>query len=115
MYMYLPIIALIIGIGFVFFSEDVFRYECQDPVNWGTPECEPPICKAAGLCTEDLIKIETSTIEETITEKVITETTDSTTTIIDTPQDIQAQDIQDIVNEIQDPACNCNEDTTNGQ
>lgn len=112
MYMYLPIIALIIGIGFVFFSDDVFRYECQDPAFWGTPECEPPVCKAAGICTEDLIKIETSTIEEIITEEVITETTDST---IDTPQDIQAQDIQDIVNEIQDPTCNCNEDTTNGQ
>lgn len=71
MYMYLPIFALIVGLGFVFFADDVFRYECQDPVNWENPECKPPICKAAGLCTEDLIKFENSTIEETITEEVI--------------------------------------------
>lgn len=71
MYMYLPIFALIVGLGFVFLSGDVFRYPCQDPVYWGTAECEPPICKAAGLCTEDLIKFDTATIEEKITEDVI--------------------------------------------
>ena len=27
----------------------------QDPVNWGTPECVPPECKATGQCTSDLI------------------------------------------------------------
>lgn len=71
MYMYLPILALVIGIGFVFFSEDKYRYACQDPANWGTAECSPPICKANGACTEDLIKFENSTIEEIITENVI--------------------------------------------
>jgi hypothetical protein len=71
MYMYLPILALIIGMGFVFFAEDRFRYECQDPANWGTPECEPPLCKAAGVCTEDLIRFEYSTIEETFVEDVL--------------------------------------------
>lgn len=105
MYMYLPILALIIGIGFVFFSGDRFRYECQDPVNWGTEQCMPPICKAAGLCTEDLIKIETSTIEEIVTEKVTTETTD--TTIIDTPQEL--------LSNIEDPTCSCKEEDINVQ
>jgi hypothetical protein len=71
MYMYLPILALIIGIGFVFFSEDKYRYACQDPANWGTAECSPPICKADGACTEDLINLESSTIEEIITENVV--------------------------------------------
>ncbi len=71
MYMYLPILALIIGIGFVFFSEDKYRYECQDPNNWGTTKCSPPLCKASGTCTEDLFNLESSTIEEIITEKVI--------------------------------------------
>ncbi len=71
MYMYLPIIALIVGLGFVFFSGDVFRYPCQDPLNWENAECKPPVCKAAGLCTEDLIKFDTTTIEEKITEDVI--------------------------------------------
>ena len=71
MYMYLPIIALVVGLVFVFFSGDVFRYPCQDPLNWETPECKPPICKAAGMCTEDLMKFETTTIEEKVTEDVI--------------------------------------------
>ena len=71
MYMYLPIFALIVGMAFVFFSDDVFRYECQDPANWENPECKPPICKAAGMCTEDLIKFEPATIEEKVTEEVV--------------------------------------------
>lgn len=71
MYMYLPIFALIVGLGFVFFANDVFRYECQDPANWESAECKPPICKAAGVCTEDLIKFEPATIEEKVAEEVI--------------------------------------------
>lgn len=37
---------------------DSYRYPCQDPQNWGKPECEPPACEAAGVCTKDLIKKE---------------------------------------------------------
>jgi len=32
-----------------------YRYECQDPNNWNSDECKPPICEAAGYCTKDLI------------------------------------------------------------
>lgn len=32
-----------------------FRYPCQDPANWGTADCEPPLCEASGTCTEYLI------------------------------------------------------------
>ena len=35
--------------------EDRFRYSCQDPKNWGKPECEPPQCEASGTCTKDVI------------------------------------------------------------
>jgi hypothetical protein len=34
---------------------DTYRYPCQDPKNWGKPECEPPQCDASGTCTKDLI------------------------------------------------------------
>ena len=34
---------------------DSYRYPCQDPKNWGKPECEPPQCDASGTCTKDLI------------------------------------------------------------
>jgi hypothetical protein len=32
-----------------------YRYPCQDPVNWETPECKPPVCTAAGYCPVDLV------------------------------------------------------------
>ena len=40
-----------------FFGKNTYRYECQDPVNWSLPECNPPICKASGTCTEDTLKV----------------------------------------------------------
>ena len=30
------------------------RYECQEFKNWQKPECNPPECKALGVCTEDI-------------------------------------------------------------
>ena len=32
-----------------------YRYPCQDPDNWGKSECEPPICKVDGACTDVLL------------------------------------------------------------
>ena len=32
-----------------------YRYSCQDPENWGTKECEPPLCKVDGNCTKTLL------------------------------------------------------------
>ena len=32
-----------------------YRYECQDPENWKKEECNPPICKVDGMCTETLL------------------------------------------------------------
>ena len=36
-----------------------YRYPCQDPANWESAECKPPICTANGACPEDLVKQET--------------------------------------------------------
>jgi predicted small lipoprotein YifL len=33
-----------------------YRYPCQDPKNWETPECKPPICTASQTCPVDLVK-----------------------------------------------------------
>jgi len=38
--------------------EDRFRYPCQDPKNWETAECKPPICTATGTCPDQLTKPE---------------------------------------------------------
>lgn len=32
-----------------------YRYACQDPTNWDTPECQPPLCEADGTCPEYLV------------------------------------------------------------
>ena len=36
--------------------EDIYRYPCQDPANWETPECLPPNCEAYGVCTKDVMR-----------------------------------------------------------
>jgi predicted small lipoprotein YifL len=36
-----------------------FRYPCQDPANWESAECKPPVCTASGTCPEDLVRDET--------------------------------------------------------
>lgn len=60
MYIYLPVAALLVGLYLVFTAEDVYRYECQDPQNWESPQCVPPLCLASGTCTSDLISIDGS-------------------------------------------------------
>ena len=32
-----------------------YRYPCQDPANWNSDECKPPLCIPSGTCTRDLI------------------------------------------------------------
>ena len=32
-----------------------YQYPCQDPANWDTTECKPPVCEVAGYCPVDLV------------------------------------------------------------
>jgi hypothetical protein len=32
-----------------------YRYPCQDPANWETPDCIKPLCNASDTCTTDLL------------------------------------------------------------
>lgn len=37
--------------------ESGYRYECQDPENWGKSECQRPQCEASGgICTDVLVR-----------------------------------------------------------
>jgi len=36
--------------------KEVYRYPCQDPANWNTPDCTYPKCEAFGICTKDVMK-----------------------------------------------------------
>jgi len=46
---------LLTGCGKYDFKE-VYRYPCQDPANWETPDCQPPNCEAFGICTKDVMR-----------------------------------------------------------
>lgn len=46
-----------------FFGGDRFRYPCQDPMNWGAPECQPPLCEVNRQCAEHIFKGNESLIE----------------------------------------------------
>ena len=48
------LILLALPLGLAYFSGDRYRYPCQDPANWESAECKPPICTANGACPEDL-------------------------------------------------------------
>ena len=58
MYIALPITLIAVCLYLILFSEDVYRYPCQNPDNWNTDECEPPACEAMGLCTKYLLDID---------------------------------------------------------
>jgi len=48
---FLIIIPLILLAG----CEYRYRYECQDPANWGKAMCNNDECKAEGSCTSDVL------------------------------------------------------------
>jgi len=35
--------------------DGAYRYSCQDPANWETAECNPPICEATATCSKDIV------------------------------------------------------------
>ena len=60
-------VSTIIGCVFVVMltgCSDTYRYPCQDPANFGSPQCVPPACEANGACTKYLIDQEEETNEE---------------------------------------------------
>lgn len=59
--------ALLTGCGY----DGHFRYPCQDPANWETAECKPPICTTNGACPEDLVG--SDIINGTSTESTVEE------------------------------------------
>jgi cobalamin biosynthesis protein CobD/CbiB len=48
--------ALVLALSLVGCGYDGgYRYPCQDPDNWDTKECKPPVCSVAGTCPVDLV------------------------------------------------------------
>ena len=49
-------ILLLIPIGFSMVSKESFRYPCQDPANWDSPQCQKPLCDVTRTCPEHIFK-----------------------------------------------------------
>lgn len=48
----LIVLAITLPVFIAFLSHDRFRYPCQDPNNWNTPQCTPPACEVTQTCPE---------------------------------------------------------------
>lgn len=49
-------VLLVIPIGFSMVSKESFRYPCQDPANWDSPQCQKPLCDVTRTCPEHIFK-----------------------------------------------------------
>lgn len=49
-------LLLILPLTLAFCGHDQFRYPCQDPKNWDSPDCKPPICDVTRTCPEQIFK-----------------------------------------------------------
>ncbi len=49
-------IVFVVAVAAVIYvsGDGFYRYKCQDPANWTTAECQPPICTATKTCPSDL-------------------------------------------------------------
>jgi hypothetical protein len=51
----LGLLALLLSFMTSSCGDGGYRYACQDPTNWETAECKPPLCEANGTCPEYLV------------------------------------------------------------
>jgi hypothetical protein len=47
---------------------EIYRYACQDPANWGSEECQKPLCEVSRTCPEHIFK-EDSVIRSVLSEQ----------------------------------------------
>lgn len=94
-YMFLPVLALVLGIIYVFAAEDKYRYECQDPANWEQAYCQPPLCEAVAACTKDLLYN-----GETVVNNVMESGIDLTPEPVEEPIEELEAPIEEILDEV---------------
>jgi hypothetical protein len=49
-------LLILLPIALAYFSGDRFRYPCQNPDNWETPQCQKPRCDVTRTCPEHVFK-----------------------------------------------------------
>jgi hypothetical protein len=55
LFKWLGLLALL-PLTLAFFGGDSFRYPCQDPENWDSPQCNRPICDVTRTCPDHVFK-----------------------------------------------------------
>ena len=50
------LLLLLFPLALALFSEDRFRYPCQDPANWDKDFCKMPLCDVTRTCPEHIFK-----------------------------------------------------------
>lgn len=49
-------ILIVAPLTLAIFAGDRFRYPCQDPANWDSPQCQKPICEIMRQCPEHIFQ-----------------------------------------------------------
>jgi hypothetical protein len=49
-------VLIILPVTLAFFGGDRFRYPCQNPENWDTPQCKRPICDVTRTCPDHVFR-----------------------------------------------------------
>jgi hypothetical protein len=49
-------VLVLLPVTLAFFGGDRFRYPCQNPANWETPQCKRPICDVTRTCPDHVFK-----------------------------------------------------------
>jgi len=49
-------VLVLLPVTLAFFGGDRFRYPCQNPENWETPQCKRPICDVTRTCPDHVFK-----------------------------------------------------------
>ena len=50
------LLLLLFPLGLALYSEERFRYPCQDPANWDKDICKMPLCDVNRTCPEHIFK-----------------------------------------------------------
>jgi len=80
--------------------EGKYRYECQDPANWGSSDCTKPLCTS--YCTEDLLGYDPTEGKEKISEIPEEPQEETTSDIIEEPKSAPAPENVDEINQMVD-------------
>ena len=91
-------IVLALGVSACGIFEDRYRYECQDPQNWNSENCKPPLC--TGYCTVDLLGFDQNEGMEEISEISEEPQEETTSDILEEPKSGSEPENVDSINKM---------------